>query len=515
MNYRILIVDDEVDIALILKLHLEDSGFRTARARDGLEALEQVRRESFDLVLLDIKMPRMDGIEVLERLMADHPEMAVVMMTAHGSEDIAVEAMKKGAIDYIAKPFSTDDMLKRVERAIQFNRTRQENIRLQQQVAEERQKMETIIQGMADLLIAVDTEGRIMTVNRAAAILLGANDTPVLGMPLTDLLKSDIPVASLPCMVAVHSAAPCLDVTYTITAQGRKIPVLSSAAPLLGGDGRLIGSVEIIRDISTLKALEQERADFVSMLSHDLKSPITAVVGSIDLVRDGRLGPINEEQRDYLESALESCSEMVEMIDTLLDVHKFEAGKMSLVFRQEDPQLLIQRIVSRYRPVAHRSQIHLHAADGDDLPEIRVDRAKFIRLLNNLLSNAIKFTPEGGEIGVRVEVLGEETDLTGRIPARNYPGVLLPARGRFLQITVTDSGSGIPEEDLADIFDRFVQAKMRHSEKAKGTGLGLAFCRKVMDAHGGYIWAESVLGTGSSFIMLFPLDGGESVGVNG
>src|SRR5690242_14241226 len=113
---RILIVDDEADIALIIKLQLEDAGYKTVRARDGVEALEHIGREKFALILLDIKMPRMDGMQVLGRIQQEHPDAGVVMMTAHGSEDIAVEAMKKGAIDYIAKPFSTDDMVKKVER---------------------------------------------------------------------------------------------------------------------------------------------------------------------------------------------------------------------------------------------------------------------------------------------------------------------------------------------------------------------------------------------------------------
>src|SRR3990172_4658119 len=141
-NTKILIVDDEADIGLILKLQLEDAGYSTMQSRDGLSALDLLNREDFSLVLLDIKMPGMDGIKVLENLHKAHPDMAVIMMTAHGSEDIAVETMKKGALDYIAKPFSTDDLLKKVERTLKLNKARQENTRLQKQLEEERKKME-------------------------------------------------------------------------------------------------------------------------------------------------------------------------------------------------------------------------------------------------------------------------------------------------------------------------------------------------------------------------------------
>ncbi|HEX9023742.1 MAG TPA: response regulator [Geobacteraceae bacterium] len=503
---KILIVDDESDIALILKLQLEDAGYKTARARDGIEALEHIAREKYALILLDIKMPRMDGMQVLDRIQSEYGDTGVVMMTAHGSEDIAVEAMKKGAIDYVAKPFSTDDLVKKVERAIQLHRTRQENLRLSMQLEAERQKMGAILRGMADILVAVDREGRIITANRQAEILFGTEQERLLGTPVEDILKADIPPERLPCRVVLATSAPDLGVSYNLRWGKRSIPVLSSATPLLDGSQHLCGSVEIIRDISALKALEQEREDFVSMLSHDLKSPITAIVGSLDLVREGRLGPINEDQREYLESANESCSEMVDMIDTLLDIHKFDAGKMVMDFRSEEPHLLIQKIVARFQPVAQRADLQLFATVSAPLPEIKADRAKFFRLLSNLLANSLKFTPADGEIEIAAAVIKVSADLKKRIPDQLYQGRDFPAKGKFLQISVRDTGVGIPKEAQLSIFDRFVQVKTRRMGKSAGSGLGLTFCRKVMDAHHGYIWVESAEGEGSTFFLLFPLE---------
>jgi two-component system, OmpR family, phosphate regulon sensor histidine kinase PhoR len=503
---KILIVDDEADIALILKLQLEDSGYKTVRARDGIEALEQIAKDNFTLILLDIKMPRMDGMQVLDRVRHEFPETGVVMMTAHGSESIAVEAMKKGAIDYISKPFSTDDLLKKIERAIQNLRTRQENLRLSRELVAEQQKMGAILRGMADILIAVDRKGRIITANHQAEMLFGKEREQLLGTPVEDLLQADIPPESLPCMVVLNTSAPALDVSYNIKWGKRLIPVLSSATPLVDGSLKLCGSLEIIRDISTLKALEQEREDFVSMLSHDLKTPITAIVGSLDLVRDGRLGPVNEDQKEYLESAVESCTEMVEMIDTLLDIHKFDAGKMVMLFKPEVMAPLIQKSLGRFRPMAKRSEIEIIDTVKERLPQLQLDRAKFFRLLGNLLSNALKFTPDGGEIEVGATLVRLTSELKKRIPDQLYPHAEMPARGKYIQLVVRDTGSGIPKDDLISIFDRFVQAKSRRKGKNGGTGLGLAFCRKVMDIHRGFIWAESTEGRGSTFFLLFPVE---------
>ena len=504
MPDRILIVDDESDIALILRLHLEDAGYVTMRARDGIEAMELLAAESYSLMLLDIRMPRMDGMEVLRQASERYPALPIIMMTAHGSEPVAVEAMKRGAADYVTKPFNTEELLRSVQQVLKLARAEQDNLLLQQKVEEERQKTEAILQGMADLLMAVDLEGRVLTLNRRAMELLGVSREEAMGKPLRDLIRADIPVEQLPCQVVLRSGEPCLDVAFVLhTVQG-DIPMLSSATVLRGTNGKLVGSVAIARDISALKALEQEKEDFVSMLSHDLKSPITAVVGSIDLVREGRLGPVNAEQKEYLESAIESCDEMVEMIDNLLDVHKLEAGKLVLSFRIEDPQALITKGVSRFRSLARKAQLSLTTSFPPELPDVMVDRSKFLRLLGNMISNALKFTNEGGRIEVSAEVVDLD-QVRGRIPAALYAPDRLPGDGGYLMMTVRDTGVGISEGSRTIIFDRFVQAQHRRRTRTGGSGLGLAFCRKMLDAHHGFIWVESELNKGSRFITLFPL----------
>jgi signal transduction histidine kinase len=228
------------------------------------------------------------------------------------------------------------------------------------------------------------------------------------------------------------------------------------------------------------------------------------VVGSIDLVREGRLGPVNIEQKEYLESAIESCDEMVEMIDNLLDVHKLEAGKLVLSFRAEDPQALITRGVARFRSQARKAQLTLTTSFPPELPVVMVDRAKFLRLLGNMISNALKFTNEGGRIEVAVEVVALD-QVRGRIPTALYAPDTLPVAGDYIMMTICDTGVGVPEGSRTIIFDRFVQAQHRRRTRVGGSGLGLAFCRKMMDAHHGFIWVESELNKGSSFITLFPL----------
>lgn len=236
-----------------------------------------------------------------------------------------------------------------------------------------------------------------------------------------------------------------------------------------------------------MKALDRERKDFVSMLSHDLKNPITAVIGSVDLVRERRLGPLNDEQAEYLTAAIDSCNEVVAMIDNLLDIHRFEAGRM--LFRRKPVNLaeLVRQTTASYRGVAQSADLTLTTVVDDDLPELLLDRDKFARVLANLLSNAARFTPEGGTITVTCsQGVSAESELA-------------------IVLSVKDTGDGITNEDLPLIFDRFIQAHHPGSRGRGGSGLGLAYCKMAVEAHGGTISAASREGHGSEFIITLPV----------
>lgn len=376
---RILIVDDESDIAVILKLHLEDCGYSTDWAGDGNAAWSMLNSNSYVLALMDIRMPGINGVELLKRITAAGMETAVVMMTAHGNEDVAVECMKAGAYDYFSKPFSLDDMLQKVERAVTIQRTTEEK-----------------------------------------------------------------------------------------------------------------------------KKLEQEKEDFFYMLSHDLKNPITAVIGSIDIMREGRLGSVNPEQEEYLQSAIDSCNEVVDMIDNLLDVQRFESGKMPIAIRPCDPADIAAAAVKRFSRAAEHDNIALTLDVADKLPEIAVDRISMGRVLANLLANAVKFTPDGGAIVVSCRCIEDGENHHIRIPVYVRTPETFSNRHCFVCISIKDSGNGIPTEDLGRIFERYTQSDNAAVREKGGAGLGLAFCKLAVESFNGIIWAESEKDRGSEFIILLP-----------
>lgn len=236
-----------------------------------------------------------------------------------------------------------------------------------------------------------------------------------------------------------------------------------------------------------IKSLEREKRDFISMLSHDLKNPLTAAIGSIDLVRDKRLGPVNREQVGYLASAIESCNEVVAMIDNLLDIHRFEAGKITFHNSPVDLPELTRKVVAGFTGLLKHDQIQLQVDLEENLPLLMLDRNKFARLIANLLTNAVKFTPTGGTISIRC-----------------YCGVSEQSKVAVI-LSIQDTGSGIATVDLPVIFDRFMQARNHNGRGSGGCGLGLAFCKMVVEAYQGTISVYSKEGSGSEFIITLPV----------
>lgn len=236
-----------------------------------------------------------------------------------------------------------------------------------------------------------------------------------------------------------------------------------------------------------IKALEREKRDFISMLSHGLKNPITAAIGSIDLVREKRLGSINHEQATYLMSAIESCGEVVTMIDNLLDVHKLEAGKLIFRMAQTSIAPVIQQVLHHFKGSIGQAQLQLHLHMEEELPLVTIDKTKMTRVFGNLLTNAIKFTPTGGSISIDCRTgISEDSKLA-------------------LIINVSDTGTGIPPSEIATIFDRFVQGLSHSRRTSGGCGLGLAFCKMAVEGQGGTIHATSDVGVGTTFTIALPL----------
>jgi PAS domain S-box-containing protein len=226
-----------------------------------------------------------------------------------------------------------------------------------------------------------------------------------------------------------------------------------SEAPVHDADGQLIGWLIVLRDISEEKELEEAQEQLTEMIVHDLRSPLTAILGS-----------------------------MLSLVNSLLDIAKLESGELELQRSQVNLGLLCQDLLDTFQPGANEEGIILELDIARDTPIIDADNEKIQRVLVNLLDNALKFTPEGGSVTIRTS----------------------PGADKDVRIEIADTGPGIPEEFRQRIFDRFAQVPGRIGRR-RGTGLGLAFSKLAVDAHGGEIWIEDNAGGGAVFVLSLPL----------
>jgi two-component system, NtrC family, sensor histidine kinase GlrK len=230
-----------------------------------------------------------------------------------------------------------------------------------------------------------------------------------------------------------------------------------------------------------LQELDRMKADFFASMSHELRTPLTSIKEGTGLLLDGVGGETSEKQRKLLGILAEESNRLISVVNSLLDLSKMEAGMMTYDFETSSVESLIKRAVAEITPLVEAKHIKLESAIDAPLPSMRIDSERILQVLRNLLGNAVKFTPKGGQV---------------RILAK-------PANGK-LEVSVKDSGPGIPMDSLAVIFEKFNQGSRNGPHNRQGTGLGLAIAKNIVSSHGGKIWAESQLGKGSTFIFVLP-----------
>ena len=228
-----------------------------------------------------------------------------------------------------------------------------------------------------------------------------------------------------------------------------------------------------------LKMVDKMKSDFFSSMSHELRTPLTSIKEGVSLLREGVGGAVPEKQKRLLAILSEESKRLIDLVNSLLDLSKMEAGMMTYTFQPGNLAPLIERAATEVIPLIEARKITLKTKIDEKLPMTKIDREKILQVLRNLIGNAVKFTPEGGQVRVVARLMN-----------------------RGVEVSVSDTGPGITKENLTTIFEKFHQAPFKHSNHIKGTGLGLAIVKHVITAHGGRVWAESEPGQGSSFIFI-------------
>lgn len=263
------------------------------------------------------------------------------------------------------------------------------------------------------------------------------------------------------------------------------------------------------RSFERLKELDKLKSNFLAMISHELRTPLTSVIGYSEMLIEGLAGPMGDEQNKYVQTIKDKGEALLELIGSLLDMSKIEAGAMRMNLSEVEPLALLEGAKSYVVPQAQKKNVRLVVDVAPDVPIFRGDPDKLRQCLINLVGNAAKFTPEGGTITLAASVW------VGPRKSAGAGGRFGPPDERFVRLEVRDTGIGIPADKLERVFSSFYQVDNSITREYGGTGLGLAIVKRFVEAHNGEIHVESASKQGTTFTLLVPLDGelGDSVDI--
>lgn len=394
------------------------------------------------------------------------------------------------------------------------------------ELLDERNRLDMILQNIADGLVVTATDGTILLSNPAFLHIAGRSTENVIGHALWEILPLEGLEALSGQVLERPNEVITVEVAETQPAAGRVIPsvyrvvacaLLQHRNPLLGQSPdthpEISGVVTLLHDVTREAEVDRLKNEFLSTVSHELRTPLTSILGFARVIRrnlkreitpkilpDDLRGQRVLERIQWNLGIINSEGErLTSLINDVLDVAKLEAGKIEWKLAPVDIVEVIESSVAIITSLAETKQLSLRINLPPQLPPVHADRDRLVQVVTNLLSNAIKFT-DAGQIEVRATVV--ELPASASLLGERCP---LLSSGRWLAVSVADTGIGIAEENLTRIFDRFQQVGNMIMGRPQGTGLGLTICQQIIDYHDGHIWAESVVGEGSTFTFVLPL----------
>jgi PAS domain S-box-containing protein len=472
---KILIVDDYPANVKLLERNLRTAGYETVAAYDGEEALEKVRMERPDLVLLDIMLPKIDGFEVCRRLRADEATavIPIIMITALMETEDRIRGLESGADDFISKPFDRGELLARVKSLLQ--------VKYYRSMLAEREKFHAVIQDLSHGIIITDGQWRIQTISRRAAELLGRPDEDLTGHDLAEVLSRFQVEPSLEALRQSQAHA----VTIELTQENVRPPryLAGRYTRIEGPHGELFNAAMVFRDISEMRQKEKLKRDFLSLITHKLKTPLTIVGGYLRLIDQRKYGDVPPAMAEAVKISMGKVQELGDLIEKVLSYAGLTATELERAGRLVSVEDVVRRISRRLQERYPARQTDWVIALAPGLPRARAPEELLFIVLDNLMDNAVKFCPRSA---VRVEVSAREVE------------------DRQLEISVRDDGPGIRPLDRDQVFQDFTQFEDVFTGNIAGMGLGLATAKRLVAGWGGQIDFESTVGEGSRFFFTVP-----------
>ena len=357
-------------------------------------------------------------------------------------------------------------------------------------------KLEAIVEGIADGVLVLDANRQVILMNPAAARTLGLDASTVEGRHLREILERaestedqvlarqlyDKLVTGMEIFSPQESSQEGEPRSLDFRLEAEQKVVVVNLSPVSLTSGELPSLVAVLRDISREAEVERLKNEFISTVSHELRTPMTSIKGYTDLLVNERVGSLSEQQRHFAQIIKNNADRLTALVNDILDISRIETGRLKLQIEPLDLSQLINNVIDSIQGQMVEKSLEVTLDLPPTLPSASGDESRVIQILENLISNAWKYTPEGGQVTIRAQVVNN-----------------------FVQVDVTDTGIGIEQKDLSHIFDRFYRTEQAEVQAVDGSGLGLSIVKMFVELLGGKIWVESEINRGSTFSFSLPL----------
>lgn len=474
----ILLALEESPILNLMDRALRAINYETAVAKDTKAMARILQTTTPALLLIGERFDGLEGLKIAREMHERFPTLPFLIYTEKVQPDLVKNILRLGLGGYLAPPLRTDDIVDAVETCLRNahrvgdwlrREVKKTTASLQKRalISEaERSRLETVFNSIHDCVMIMDHESNILLVNPAMCRSFGLEESAVLGKAALDIITHP-DLRALLTRTEINDPLQYHEVSF---ADGR---VGNAQLTLIPDVGRAL----TMQDITYLKEMDRMRSEFVHTVSHDLRSPLTSVIGYTELVE--RAGTLNDLQKDFLNRIQDSVQQITGLINDLLDIGSIEAGFDT---RREFVQLegILRYTIDMLQGQIKAKHLMVKTDISSSLPALRANPIRLRQVMDNVVGNAIKYSYPDGEINVSIH--SEDNQMI---------------------LQVSDAGPGIPSADQPRIFDKFYRGS--NIAEVEGSGLGLAIVKTIVESHQGRIWVESVEGKGSSFFIVLPI----------
>ncbi|MGA2641751.1 MAG: ATP-binding protein [Spirochaetia bacterium] len=476
---RVLVIDAEQGMREGLRRILDRRGCIVRTTADGESALRLLAESPSEVALVPLSLPGMEGSALTEQIIRRFGGRTVVVITsARTSVEAAVEVTRQGAFDFLARPSSPENLICVVERAAQQGRMVREREKYLSELAGERNLSRQMINSMHEGVVVLNIRREPVLMNPRAEHFLGTHFRD--GMSLSDLFPDLDTAAAIEAVIDSASERPECRLVQLNGGQRR---LQGSVSPLLR-NGEAGGAIVILSDVTDTWKAEQDKNMFVSMVAHELKSPLSAIINYLNVILTGMFDDNPAKVRGMLERCKVRGEALLDLVRDLLYINSREVGKVERTIEPLDLKGVIASQLEFFKVKADARGIHMQLDAPQGPCMVKADRGDLDRIFMNLISNGIRYNRDKGSLSVRIT-----------------------AAGPAWEIAVVDTGIGMSDAEQAGIFQEFYRVKNHKTSGIAGTGLGLATVRRVLAGYNGRAAVQSRPDAGSTFTVTFPREG--------